>query len=89
MKELINLQLMMFALIITGLILKKVGVVGKEAQKGMTNLVIDLILPCNIIYSFMIKFSPTHSCLLVLIPQFLQLLLQVLSSSSDCPAGRS
>ena len=57
MKELINLQLMMFALIITGLILKKVGVVGKEAQKGMTNLVIDLILPCNIIYSFMIKFS--------------------------------
>ena len=48
---------MMFALIITGLILKKVGVVGKEAQKGMTNLVIDLILPCNIIYSFMIKFS--------------------------------
>ena len=57
MKELINLQLMMFALIITGLILKKVGVVGKEVQKGMTNLVIDLILPCNIIYSFMIKFS--------------------------------
>ena len=48
---------MMFALIITGLILKKVGVVGKEVQKGMTNLVIDLILPCNIIYSFMIKFS--------------------------------
>ena len=43
MKELINLQLMMFALIITGLILKKVGVVGKELQKGMTNLVIDLI----------------------------------------------
>ena len=41
---------MMFALIITGLILKKVGVVGKEVQKGMTNLVIDLILPCNIIY---------------------------------------
>lgn len=69
MKELINLQLMMFALIITGLILKKVGVVGKEVQKGMTNLVIDLILPCNIIYSFMIKFSSknrtgfrSHSC---------------------------
>ena len=57
MKELFNLQLMMFALIITGLILKKVGVVGKEVQKGMTNLVIDLILPCNIIDSFMIKFS--------------------------------
>ena len=44
MKELINLQLMMFALIITGLILKKVGVVGKEVQKGMTNLVIYRVI---------------------------------------------
>ena len=57
MKELINLQLMMFALIIIGLILKKTKVIGKEGQKSMTNLVIDLILPCNIIFSFMIKFS--------------------------------
>ena len=57
MKELINLQLMMFALIIIGLILKKTKVIGKEGQKNMTNLVIDLILPCNIIFSFMIKFS--------------------------------
>ena len=48
MKELINLQLMMFALIIIGLILKKTKVIGKEGQKSMTNLVIDLILPCNI-----------------------------------------
>ena len=45
MKELINLQLMMFALIIIGLILKKTKVIGKEGQKSMTNLVIDLILP--------------------------------------------
>ena len=52
MKELINLQLMMFALIIIGLILKKTKVIGKEGQKSMTNLVIDLILPCNIIFSF-------------------------------------
>ena len=57
MKELVNLQLMMFALIIIGLILKKTKVIGKEGQKSMTNLVIDLILPCNIIFSFMRKFS--------------------------------
>ena len=44
-------------LIIIGLILKKTKVIGKEGQKSMTNLVIDLILPCNIIFSFMIKFS--------------------------------
>lgn len=36
---------------------EKTKVIGKEGQKSMTNLVIDLILPCNIIFSFMIKFS--------------------------------
>lgn len=57
LKELVDLQLMMFSLIIIGLILKKVGVVGKTGQKNITDLVIDIILPCNIIKSFMVKFS--------------------------------
>ena len=57
MKELVNLKLMVFAGIVMGVIWKKTEVIGKEGQKSMTNLVIDLILPCNIIFSFMIKFS--------------------------------
>ena len=57
MKALINLQLMMFSLIVVGLLLKKKGIVGAGGQKNMTDLVIDVILPCNIIKSFMVDFS--------------------------------
>lgn len=57
MEELINLQLMIFALIIIGFIVKKIGMVGKTGQKNLTDLVVNLILPCNIIESFMVKFS--------------------------------
>ncbi|MDD7210581.1 MAG: AEC family transporter [Lachnospiraceae bacterium] len=57
MKELLNLQLMMFLLILIGLILKKTKIVGKTGQKNITDMVIDLILPCNIVVSFMIDFS--------------------------------
>ena len=56
-KELINLQLMIFSLIVIGLILKKTGIIGATGQKNITDLVVDLILPCNIIKSFMVKFS--------------------------------
>ena len=57
MKALFNLQLMMFSLIVVGLLLKKKGIVGAGGQKNMTDLVIDVILPCNIIKSFMVDFS--------------------------------
>lgn len=57
MKELIYLQLMMFSLIVIGLFLKKKGIVGKTGQKSITDLVIDVILPCNILRSFMVEFS--------------------------------
>ena len=57
MKELINLQLMMLLLISMGLILRKIKMVGKTGQKNLTSIVINLILPCNIICSFMVKFS--------------------------------
>lgn len=56
-KELIDLQLMIFSMIIIGLVLKKTGVIGKTGQKNITDLVVDLILPCNIIKSFMVEFS--------------------------------
>lgn len=57
MEELINLQLMMFSLIAIGLFLKKKGMIGQTGQKNLTDLVVNLILPCNIIQSFMIQFS--------------------------------
>ena len=56
-KELINLLLMIFSLIVIGLIMKKTGIIGKTGQKNITDLVVNLILPCNIIKSFMVEFS--------------------------------
>ena len=57
MKALIDLQITMFLLIFIGWFMRKAGIIGPEGKKVMTDLVINLILPCNIIRSFMIQFS--------------------------------
>jgi Predicted permeases len=57
MQKLIDLQLTMFILIALGLLLKKLGIVGENGKKNITDLVIDVILPCNIIKSFLIEFN--------------------------------
>ena len=49
---------MIFSLIAIGLLVKKIGMVGKTGQKNLTDLVVNLILPCNIVESFMVEFSP-------------------------------
>ena len=48
----INLQLVMFALFICGFILTRKGVINSERRKGMSDLLIDLFLPANIICAF-------------------------------------
>lgn len=55
--SLINLQGMLFLLVAAGVILKKKGILPGEAKTVLTDLVIDLILPCNIINSFLIEFN--------------------------------
>lgn len=57
MQQLVNLQFTMFSMIAAGVILKKAGIIGEEGQNNITDLVIFLILPCNIIKSFMVEFS--------------------------------
>lgn len=57
MKELIDLQITIFALILIGLWIRKKGMVGAQGQKNITDLVINIVLPCNIIKAFMIEFS--------------------------------
>lgn len=57
MRELINLQLMMFLLMIVGLILRKKEIITAEGKRCLTDLIIDVILPANIIKSFLIEFN--------------------------------
>lgn len=55
--SLINLQGMLFLLVAAGIILRKKGILHEEAKAVLTDLVIYLILPCNIISSFLIEFD--------------------------------
>lgn len=57
MKELLDLQLMMFLLMITGLVLRRMNIITIEGKKCLTDLIIDVILPANIIKSFLIEFN--------------------------------
>lgn len=52
-----NLQLIIFTLFICGFVLRKFNIIGAGARKGLTDLLISLILPCNIIHSFEIDLT--------------------------------
>ena len=49
---LFDLQVMMFLLMAVGVILRKLNIVPREGTAVLTDLVLDLILPCNIISAF-------------------------------------
>lgn len=55
--SLVKLQAMMFLMMLIGIVLQKRKIITKEVRKGMTDLVIDVILPCNIIQSFRLEFD--------------------------------
>ena len=55
--SLINLQGMLFLLVAAGIVLRKKGILPEHAKAVLTDLVIYLILPCNIISSFFIEFN--------------------------------
>ena len=54
---LFNLQIMMFIIMIVGAYLRRKNTITGSGKSMLTDLVIDLILPCNIITSFYIDFS--------------------------------
>lgn len=55
--NLIDLQIEIFVLMFIGYILAKLNIITKESRKCLTDLVIFVILPANIIYSFMIEMN--------------------------------
>lgn len=57
MSHLLNLQGQPFLLLLMGAILRKSGILTGDAKGTLTDLVIYLILPCNIINSFRIEFN--------------------------------
>lgn len=67
MQKLIVLQVTIFTLVAVGYFIKRTHLIGKEGRQNITDLVINIVLPCNIITSFLTK--PTadtwRDCLLV------------------------
>lgn len=57
MPNLLNLQVTIFCLMLSGYILTKTNVLSGSARKPLSNLLINFILPCNIITSFMMEFN--------------------------------
>ncbi len=60
MREIISLQTTIFLLVLTGYIVKKRNIIGKQGQKNLTDLVIYVILPCNILKAFMAGQAGNH-----------------------------
>lgn len=81
MKSLLTMQGTMFVMIIAGMVLGKLGIITKESRKSLTKVVIDLILPCNILYAFSnADASALSSMVIVVIMAFLiQLVWYLLS----------
>lgn len=76
MPNLLNLQVTIFCLMLSGYILTKTNVLSGSARKPLSNLLINFILPCNIITSFMMEFNQKimMDCLSIfLVSLFLQI----------------
>ena len=52
MIPMLRLQFIIFTLIGIGFLTRKKGLVSREGQKNITDLVINIVLPCNIVTSF-------------------------------------
>ena len=53
MKDNLTLEFAIFALIGVGFLVRKLQIVSEQGQKSLTNLVVDVILPCNILKAFL------------------------------------
>lgn len=56
-EKLLNTQITILVLILVGYILSKKKIVDAAFRKAMTDFIINFILPCNIIKSFMMEFN--------------------------------
>jgi predicted permease len=77
MHDLLLLQITLFSMVAVGFLVKRLHIVGVEGQKNITDLVLMVILPANILTSFTATISPEtmRECLWML---FISLGIQIL-----------
>ncbi len=57
MRAMLDMQGMLFLLILAGIYAQKKGIITSYNRKKFTDLIIEIILPCNIVNSFLIDWS--------------------------------
>ena len=55
--NMMNLQLILFLLVFVGIYARKRGFITEESRKKLSDLFINVILPCNIVISFNVKLT--------------------------------
>lgn len=67
--DLFSLQGTLFAMMLIGAWLKKCGVIDENGKKCLTDLCVNVVIPCNIFKSCLIKLNMTifRSCALLLL----------------------
>ena len=77
--QLFNLQGTLFIMILAGVVLKKLGILDASGKKTLTDLCVDIVIPCNIVKSFLVEFEldVLRSCAMLLVVGFLLQLLCV------------
>lgn len=78
--QLFNLQGTLFLMILAGVVLKKIGVLDASGKKTLTDLCVDIVIPCNIVKSFLVGFQPDviRACAGLLVVGFLLQILCVI-----------
>lgn len=71
--ELFNIQGMLFLMILVGALIKKLGMMDDAGRRCLTDLCINVVIPCNILKSFLIDLDPDilKACGLVVIAALL------------------
>lgn len=81
-QNMINMQLMMFMLVIIGFLVRKKGIVKTEGRKNLVDLCMYITLPFNIFHAFMMSFEwgMLRACALIIGLSLLYSLVAVLLS---------
>ena len=87
MTNLLNLQITIFSLMLAGYLLTKFHVLSAEARTPLSNLLINFVLPCNIITSIMMEFNKKimMDCLSILIVSICIQLVVIITSKYFYP----
>lgn len=77
--KMFNLQLVLFAIMIVGVVARKKNIISKEGQSSLSNLLINIVLPSNIIASFASDVSSDNMAQNLILALVISIVIQVIA----------